>query len=132
MGTFLVETVPNGKGKSTMNKKNRGRSLLVGIAAATAVATASVNAEELQADGSQAEMMEETVVYGIRGSLQKSLDRKRDADHLVDAITSEDIGAFPDQNLAEAMARISGVAIDRKEGEGALLSTKRPHEVLAV
>lgn len=124
MGTYLVETIPNGEGKSTMNMKNRGRSLMVGIAAATAVATASVNAEELQADGSQAEMMEETVVYGIRGSLQKSLDRKRDADHLVDAITSEDIGAFPDQNLAEAMARISGVAIDRKEGEGAFVSVR--------
>jgi TonB-dependent receptor len=124
MGTFLVETIPNGEGESTMNRKNRGRSLMVGIAAATAVATASVNAEELQADGSEAGLIEETIVYGIRGSLQKSLDRKRDADHLVDAITSEDIGAFPDQNLAEAMARISGVAIDRKEGEGAFVSVR--------
>ncbi|MDG2071503.1 MAG: hypothetical protein P8J55_07230, partial [Pseudomonadales bacterium] len=62
--------------------------------------------------------MEEIVVVGIRGSLQQSLERKRNADHFVDAITAEDIGAFPDQNLAESLQRISGVAIDRKSGEG--------------
>ena len=49
---------------------------------------------------------------------------KRDADHFVDAITAEDIGAFPDQNLAESLQRISGVAIDRKSGEGAFVSVR--------
>ena len=69
-------------------------------------------------------LVEEVIVTGIRGSLQQSLNRKRLADHFVDAITAEDIGAFPDQNLAESLQRISGVAIDRKEGEGAFVSVR--------
>jgi iron complex outermembrane receptor protein len=68
--------------------------------------------------------MEEIVVVGIRGSMLRSLQRKRNADHFVDAITAEDIGAFPDQNLAESLQRISGVAIDRKSGEGAFISVR--------
>ena len=70
------------------------------------------------------EVIEEIVVTGIRGSMQQSLERKRNADHFVDAITAEDIGAFPDQNLAESLQRISGVAIDRKSGEGAFVSVR--------
>jgi TonB-dependent receptor len=88
----------------------------------------SVCAQEADADADAAEdeagFVEEIVVTGIRGSMQQSLERKRNADHFVDAITAEDIGAFPDQNLAEALQRISGVAIDRKSGEGAFVSVR--------
>lgn len=70
------------------------------------------------------ETMEEIVVKGIRGSMQQSLERKRNSDHFVDALTAEDIGAFPDQNLAESLQRLSGVAIDRKSGEGAFVSVR--------
>ena len=68
--------------------------------------------------------IEEIVVRGMRGSMQQSLERKRQADHFVDAITAEDIGAFPEQNLAEALQRVSGVAIDRKSGEGKFVSVR--------
>jgi TonB-dependent receptor len=68
--------------------------------------------------------MEEIVVTGIRGSMQQSLERKRNADHFVDAITAEDIGSFPDQNLAESLQRLGGVAIDRKNGEGSFVSVR--------
>ncbi len=57
--------------------------------------------------------LEEVVVTGIRASLQKSLDIKRDSDGIVDAISSEDIGKFPDANLATAMERIPGVTVSR-------------------
>ena len=76
--------------------------------------------EEEEADT----VTEEVIVYGIRGSMQQSLDRKRLADHFKDTITAEDIGLFPDQNLAEALQRVSGVAIDRKSGEGAFVSVR--------
>jgi|GEM_PF-2120087 hypothetical protein len=57
----------------------------------------------------QDDQIEEIVVTGIRGSLQQSLDRKRNADNFVDAITAEDIGAFPDQNLAESLVAIRSI-----------------------
>lgn len=58
------------------------------------------------------------IVKGIRGSLQQSLDTKRNADTLVDAVTAEDIGKFPDKNVAESLSRVPGVVINREFGEG--------------
>jgi TonB-dependent receptor len=62
--------------------------------------------------------LEEIVVTGIRGSLTSSMNVKRDSTGVVDAISAEDIGKFPDTNLAESMQRIAGVSIDRLNGEG--------------
>jgi iron complex outermembrane recepter protein len=52
-------------------------------------------------------------VTGIRASLQASMDTKRNADAIVDAITAEDIGKFPATNVAEALAQVPGVTLDR-------------------
>jgi TonB-dependent receptor len=62
--------------------------------------------------------LEEVIVTGIRGSLKQSMDIKKDSVGVVDAITAEDMGKFPDTNLAESLQRITGVSIDRNNGEG--------------
>ena len=63
--------------------------------------------------------IEEVIVEGgIRASLKKSMDIKRDTVGVADAISAEDMGKFPDTNLAEALQRITGVSIDRSRGEG--------------
>ena len=64
------------------------------------------------------------VVTGIRGSLQRSMNIKRNATGVVDAITAEDIGKYPDTNLAESVQRIPGVSIDRVNGEGAKVTVR--------
>ena len=62
----------------------------------------------------QKDFVRETItVTGIRGSLQRDLNIKRAAVGLIDAITQEDIGKFPDSNLATAMMRIPGVTVNR-------------------
>jgi TonB-dependent receptor len=67
----------------------------------------------------QQDVLEEVVVTGIRGSLTSSMNLKRDSQGVVDGIVAEDIGKFPDTNLAESLQRISGVSIDRSAiGEG--------------
>lgn len=58
------------------------------------------------------------VVTGIRASLNSALNVKRQAATVVDAISSEDIGHYPDVNIAESVQRISGVQINRARGEG--------------
>ena len=63
-------------------------------------------------------------VRGIRGSVVKSLNTKRYANSIVDAVTSEDIGKFPDQNVAESLQRITGVSISRGYGEGERVSIR--------
>ncbi|MGH8222192.1 MAG: TonB-dependent receptor [Woeseiaceae bacterium] len=63
--------------------------------------------------------IEEIVVTGIRGSLISSMNMKRNGQGVVDGIVAEDIGKFPDTNLAESLQRIPGVSIDRSAiGEG--------------
>ncbi|MEH6551507.1 MAG: TonB-dependent receptor [Pseudomonadales bacterium] len=68
--------------------------------------------------------LEEVTVTGIRSSLKRSMDMKRNADGIVDGISSEDIGKFPDTNLAESLQRITGVAIDRSRGEGSRVTVR--------
>ena len=68
--------------------------------------------------------VEEVVVTGIRSSLKNAIDIKRKNVGVVDAITAEDIGKFPDGNLAESLSRIVGVAIDRSNVEGSKVAVR--------
>ena len=97
-------------------------------AMATAVASALLGSGGMataQSGSSSADaMMEEVVVYGIRGSLSRSMDQKRDAQGVLEAITAEDIGKMPDTNLAESLQRLTGVSIDRANGEGSRVTVR--------
>jgi len=64
------------------------------------------------------------VVKGIRQSMASSMNMKRNATGFVDGIVAEDIGKFPDTNLAESLQRISGVSIDRSIGEGSKVTVR--------
>nr|WP_314860071.1 TonB-dependent receptor [uncultured Undibacterium sp.] len=64
------------------------------------------------------------VISGIRQSMQSSLNLKRNSNGIVDGIVAEDIGKFPDTNLAESLQRISGVSIDRSIGEGSRVTVR--------
>ncbi|HEY2978389.1 MAG TPA: TonB-dependent receptor, partial [Burkholderiaceae bacterium] len=69
-------------------------------------------AEEKKAEEKKAEAEPQTVIVtGIRGSLQQSIMRKRNADSHVEVITAEDIGKMPDKNVADSLQRVPGVTI---------------------
>ena len=68
--------------------------------------------------------LEEVVVTGIRASLTSAETVKRNAVGVVDAINAEEMGKFPDQNLAEALARVTGVSIDRFNEEGSRITVR--------
>jgi TonB-dependent receptor len=72
----------------------------------------------------EAAVPDEVVVTGIRASLERSIAIKRNSTGVVDAISSEDIGKFPDTNLAESLQRITGVSINRRNGEGAEVTVR--------
>ncbi|MFT7561062.1 MAG: iron complex outermembrane receptor protein [Flavobacteriales bacterium] len=65
-----------------------------------------------------AAITEEMLITGIRGSVMQAIDIKRNSTGTVDAISAEDIGKFPDKNVADSLARIPGVTINRDFGEG--------------
>lgn len=75
----------------------------------------SVHAQET---ADSAAPMEEVMVTGIRSSLKQALTVKQNAESIVDAINSEDIGKFPDKNVADSLQRIPGISVDRIWGEG--------------
>src|SRR5450830_1006909 len=64
------------------------------------------------------------VVSGIRASLSSSLNTKRMQDGVVDAVSAEDAGKFPDTNIAESLQRVTGVQIQRNGGEGRYISVR--------
>ncbi|MFV0623459.1 TonB-dependent receptor [Sphingomonas sp. ac-8] len=61
---------------------------------------------------------EDIVVSGVRQSLENAARAKRDAPQVLDAISAEDIGKFPDKNIGEALQRVTGVQLTRTGGEG--------------
>ncbi len=91
-----------------------------GVAATPAAAATKPAAPADPAKTSKANVSEvqEIIVTGIRGAIIQGLESKRDAEIIVESIKSEEIGKFPDKNLAEALQRIPGVSIDRDGGEG--------------
>ena len=66
----------------------------------------------------QSDSSGDVVVTGIRSSLRNAINVKREANAVVDVITAEDVGKFPDRNVAESLSHIPGVSIDRRFGEG--------------
>lgn len=96
-----------------------------------ATTTLSVNtfAEEVNDKESKKDETEVIEVKGFRGSIQKSLNIKRFADTIVDAISAEDVGKFPDQTVADALQRITGVQVEKSEGESNRVSIRgtAPH-----
>ncbi|QJD90946.1 TonB-dependent receptor [Duganella dendranthematis] len=92
---------------------------LISLAVAGACATLSIaQAQEAASPTDSTTNAPTVVVTGIRASLQSTLNMKRNSDGIVDGIVADDIGKFPDTNLAESLQRISGVSIDRSNGEG--------------
>ncbi len=76
------------------------------------------------ADEEKAGEVEVIQVTGMRSTIKESTRLKRDASGVVDAISAEDIGKFPDTNLAESLQRITGVSIDRSNGEGSKITVR--------
>lgn len=73
---------------------------------------------QAQSTSESAGPLEEVTITGIRSSLKQALTVKQNADSIVDAINSEDIGKFPDKNVADSLQRIPGISVDRIWGEG--------------
>lgn len=96
------------------------RRLSTTFASAAAIAIVAPGIAHGQPSG-QAESagpIEEIVVTGFRQSLANSLESKRNSYMIIESITAEDIGKFPDQNIAESLQRVPGLQIDRQNGQG--------------
>jgi len=103
-------------------------SAAIAIALSTAVPTlvfAQTPPDDAQTGAAdQATNLDAVQVTGYRYSIEKSLDQKRNANAIVEVVTAEDVGKFPDKNVADALQRVPGVIVTRSGGEGKNVSVR--------
>ena len=105
----------------TLQKKTLRRTVLAALIADLVLAT---GAHAQTPDEPVVDPSAKVVVSGIRASLSSSLNTKRQQDGVVDAVSAEDAGKFPDTNIAESLQRVTGVQIQRNGGEGRYISVR--------
>ena len=102
------------------NNRNFKKKLIASAIASYVVLGVGTQALAQSEDGT----VEEVIVTGVRAALISAMETKRDATGVVDAINAQDIGKFPDTNLAESLQRIPGVSINREGGEGKYVTVR--------
>ncbi len=125
MKTYTPDTCPcvsQRKGRSS-----NPPALLLTVAAFSAVALGSaVQAQPAPAPATppadQTVQLDEFVVRDYHRSLVQSLEAKRNSSAIVDVISAEDVGKFPDTNVAESLSHLPGVTVDRLFGQGERVS----------
>ncbi len=116
-GQLFIRTDDDVKGNHSMLQKNK-------LSSAMLLAMSSLAGAQSVAQDASSGALEEVLVTGVRASLERAMDVKRDSSGVVDAISAEDMGKFPDTNLAESLQRITGVSINRVNGEGAEVTVR--------
>jgi iron complex outermembrane receptor protein len=68
----------------------------------------------------QDQAADDIVVTGVRASIVGALNRRRESTQIVDSIVAEDVGKLPDNNVVEALQRVTGIQVtNRASGEAA-------------
>ena len=103
-----------------------GLALIVALGSAPALAQVVASGGEASQSPTDplADDVGDILVTGTRASLQSANARKKNADTVVDSIVAEDIASFPDKNVGEALARVTGVQLQRDFGEGSKVSIR--------
>lgn len=110
---------------NTINFKKSHIAATVSLVIAAGISTATpVYAQEQNLNENDSPDIEVIQVKGIKGSLIRAMDLKRDASGVMDAISAEEMGKFPDTNLAESLQRITGVSVSRANGEGSQITVR--------
>ena len=99
-------------------------SLLLSAGLVNPVYAQEADAAEAETATNENRETEVILVKGIRGSLMRSMDLKRSTSGVMDAISAEEMGKFPDTNLAESLQRITGVTVSRANGEGSQITVR--------
>jgi TonB-dependent receptor len=101
----------------------KSRTVLNMSAALSALALASVSAMAMAQDAAETPAVAEgakpdIIVTGVRGAVAAATTSKKNSKQIVDSVVAEDAGKLPDNNVPEALARVTGVQIDRARGQG--------------
>ena len=100
--------------------------LWTAVKAALIIPTASITISAANAQTAPVadDSIEVIQVRGIVSSLKRAMSNKKESLIVSDGISAEDLGKFPDLNVAESLQRITGVSIDRSGGEGQFVTVR--------
>ncbi|WP_428618315.1 TonB-dependent receptor [Shewanella sp.] len=106
---------------STFKKSVLATNIALLMSGAVSVSAMAVEAD---AEAVNTDNIEKIEVRGLRASMKASINAKRFSDAVVDAVTAEDIGKFPDGDVGESLGRIPGVSVNRQFGQGQQVSIR--------
>lgn len=86
------------------------------LTAAAALAALATTAVAQEAAKTEAQQLDTVTVTGVKASLTKSLAVKRTSDQVVESVVAEDIGKLPDNNVVEALQRVTGIQVTNRAG----------------
>ena len=93
-------------------------------AGAQATTDAAAKTKKPAAKPDDATNLDKVVVTGIRRGIERSIDTKKNATSIVEAVSAEDIGKLPDISIAESIARLPGLAAQRVAGRAQVISVR--------
>lgn len=89
-----------------------------------AAATQAVYAQDAEKKSAEDAEVQEVTVTGFRASIANSIEMKRNADTIVQAISAEDIGGLPDKSIAESLSRLPGITVTRSSGQAGTIQVR--------
>ena len=111
--------------EATLSTNIKRTAVSLAVAAALPGAMVLPTAAMAQDEEAAGDVIEEIVSYGkFRQSLVDSINTKRTSSSIVDAISAEDIGKLPDSSIAESLARLPGLAGERRNGRTSGISVR--------
>jgi TonB-dependent receptor len=117
---IIIKITGNKMYTNNMSKFNKRTAIAIAVAGALTNASAYA-AETTSAKEKEVETI---VVTGMLSSMKASMLDKKASNTVSDGIAAEDLGKFPDLNVAESLQRITGVSIDRSGGEGQAVTVR--------
>jgi TonB-dependent receptor len=89
-----------------------------------AAATQAAYAQDAEKKSAEDAEVQEVTVTGFRASIANSIEMKRNADTIVQAISAEDIGGLPDKSIAESLSRLPGITVTRSSGQASTIQVR--------
>ncbi|MFG6463238.1 TonB-dependent receptor [Roseateles sp. DXS20W] len=102
--------------KPALAQRSAATSSRFALSLTAAAALAALSSTALAQEAAKNESLETVVVTGVRASLTKSLANKRTNDQVVESVVAEDIGKLPDNNVVEALQRVTGIQVTNRAG----------------
>ena len=109
---------------SNVIRRAKARLAFLGGASLAVLAATAAQGQDAATDDNASVERDQIVVRGVRQQILEASQLERNAVNVQSIITADDIGQFPDQNIAESLQRLPGLIIIRDEGEGRFVSVR--------